>query len=271
MTKSRPKFKKCRECGTLKRRSPSSLMQEKSNKRAFLENVHLTSSTTNGSVTKAEDHLEKPQEPINLFPPNSTPWNVTPPPKQAPFIGLNRCISEPIYTNEMPFSGTEKGGGLGDSCAKNGQMVVNVLSPENSKTRTTSSSPSNAVVSSLLRSISDPTVAYAPLSHLPRTLPPLSPVSEESPNSKRLKRMKNKIKEMKKWVGEVMKEDDDDEEDHISDLDTDNNSKDETESDHQEAVWVEKKGEGLVIHFKCPCGEGYEIFLFGNNCYYKLM
>ncbi|KAG9150237.1 hypothetical protein Leryth_009808 [Lithospermum erythrorhizon] len=33
-------------------------------------------------------------------------------------------------------------------------------------------------------SISDPTVAYDPLSHLPRTLPPLSPVSEESPNSK---------------------------------------------------------------------------------------
>lgn len=38
----------------------------------------------------------------------------------------------------------------------------------------------------------------------------------------------------------------------------------------QEAVFVEKSGDGLVLHFRCPCGNGYQILLSGNNCYYKL-
>nr|GMD75906.1 uncharacterized serine-rich protein C215.13-like [Ipomoea batatas] len=49
------------------------------------------------------------------------------------------------------------------------------------------------------------------------------------------------------------------------------NTKEEAKTS-EESVWVEEKGgEGLVIHFKCPCNKGYEILLSGNNCYYKLM
>lgn len=39
----------------------------------------------------------------------------------------------------------------------------------------------------------------------------------------------------------------------------------------EEAVSVERTGECLVLHFKCPCTKGYQILLSGNNCYYKLM
>ncbi|KAJ4722832.1 flocculation protein FLO11-like [Melia azedarach] len=36
-------------------------------------------------------------------------------------------------------------------------------------------------------------------------------------------------------------------------------------------VVVEKKGEALIVHVKCPCGAGYEILLLGGISYYKLM
>ncbi|KAH6778098.1 hypothetical protein C2S52_006394 [Perilla frutescens var. hirtella] len=42
------------------------------------------------------------------------------------------------------------------------------------------------------------------------------------------------------------------------------------ENPSQEAVFVEKTGDCLVLHFKCPCGDGYQILLSGSNCYYKL-
>ncbi|KAK7838258.1 hypothetical protein CFP56_020096 [Quercus suber] len=42
--------------------------------------------------------------------------------------------------------------------------------------------------------------------------------------------------------------------------------------DFEESVFVERVGEeGLTVHFKCPCGKGYQILLSGRNCYYKLM
>ncbi|XP_073275186.1 uncharacterized protein [Primulina huaijiensis] len=51
---------------------------------------------------------------------------------------------------------------------------------------------------------------------------------------------------------------------------SDQDSKDEY---GKESVWIEQigGGGGLIIHFKCPCGEDYEILLSGNSCYYKLM
>ena len=41
--------------------------------------------------------------------------------------------------------------------------------------------------------------------------------------------------------------------------------------DAEEAVSVEWAEKCLSIHFKCPCGKGYQILLSGNNCYYKLV
>lgn len=43
------------------------------------------------------------------------------------------------------------------------------------------------------------------------------------------------------------------------------------ESESEEAVSVEKVGESLIVHFKCPCSKAYQILLSGGNCYYKLM
>ncbi|KAK1379667.1 hypothetical protein POM88_026411 [Heracleum sosnowskyi] len=39
----------------------------------------------------------------------------------------------------------------------------------------------------------------------------------------------------------------------------------------EEAVSVEKTGECLVIQFKCNCSKTYQILLYGDACYYKLM
>ncbi|KAK0570977.1 hypothetical protein LWI29_009395 [Acer saccharum] len=44
-----------------------------------------------------------------------------------------------------------------------------------------------------------------------------------------------------------------------------------SEADIEESVSVERAGECLIIHFKCPCGKGYRILISGRNCYYKLM
>lgn len=42
-------------------------------------------------------------------------------------------------------------------------------------------------------------------------------------------------------------------------------------AEYEEAVCVERTGECLVVHFKCPCGKGYQILLSGRECYYKLI
>ncbi|KAL3642084.1 hypothetical protein CASFOL_012899 [Castilleja foliolosa] len=131
---------------------------------------------------------------------------------------------------------------------------------------------------------------------LPRPSParnvPRSPSCGESPSTKRLKRMKERLREMSQWWNQVVSEGDEEEtesenyfNDNIQKEDSENGMenpsqkinqipKDESENEmqnaSQEAVWVEKNGECLVIHFKCPCGTGYQILLSGNDCYYKL-
>ncbi|GLT96109.1 hypothetical protein SLE2022_137550 [Rubroshorea leprosula] len=53
---------------------------------------------------------------------------------------------------------------------------------------------------------------------------------------------------------------------------TNDPAKDEKEGEEiEDVVWVEKTGECLVVHFKYPCGKGYQILLSGGKCYYKLM
>ncbi|KAL7081295.1 hypothetical protein ACP275_14G030500 [Erythranthe tilingii] len=96
-----------------------------------------------------------------------------------------------------------------------------------------------------------------------------SPSCGESPSQKRLKRMKERMREMSQWWNEVVLEgedEDDEPENYIHKEECES----ETENPKQEAVWVEKNGDCLVLHFKCPCGNGYQILLSGNNCYYKL-
>ncbi|KAI9165676.1 hypothetical protein LWI28_018585 [Acer negundo] len=89
----------------------------------------------------------------------------------------------------------------------------------------------------------------------------------ESPNDKlRLRRMQNCIREMNKWWDEILPEEE-------SAVINNNGAKnlENSEADIEESVSVERAGENLIIHFKCPCGKGYEILISGRNCYYKLM
>ncbi|XP_031098992.1 probable serine/threonine-protein kinase samkC [Ipomoea triloba] len=123
----------------------------------------------------------------------------------------------------------------------------------------------------LHRSLSDPTAAA--LEFRPSPPQTIKSPAQESPNTKRVKRMKDRLRQMREWWDQVLQEEDEEEEEEEED---NNNSKEEDKGEEaktsEESVWVEEKGgEGLVIHFKCPCNKGYEILLSGNNCYYKLM
>ncbi|GKV47830.1 hypothetical protein SLEP1_g54689 [Rubroshorea leprosula] len=72
------------------------------------------------------------------------------------------------------------------------------------------------------------------------------------------------LKEMNGWLDEMRES----EELRV----TNDPAKDEKEVEEiEDVVWVEKTGECLVVHFKCPCGKGYQILLSGGKCYCKLM
>ncbi|XP_073136245.1 uncharacterized protein [Henckelia pumila] len=130
--------------------------------------------------------------------------------------------------------------------------------------------------SAIFRTTSDPSPLSnlkAPNAHTPPRPPPSRKVSEslslgESPDAMRLKRMKERLREMNQWWNHVMSEEEDQEQD------CENKPKDEpeaeTEKTPEEAVWVEQNGNCLILHFTCPCGNGYQVLLNGNNCYYKL-
>lgn len=89
--------------------------------------------------------------------------------------------------------------------------------------------------------------------------------------------MKDRMREMSKWCDQVITEvDEEDEgEDHLASDEVLNNEAPKGDdcdcSETEEALSVEKNGECLIIHMKCPCSRAYQLLLSGNNCYYKLM
>ncbi|KAK4715346.1 hypothetical protein R3W88_013684 [Solanum pinnatisectum] len=92
----------------------------------------------------------------------------------------------------------------------------------------------------------------------------------ESPTTMRLKRMKDGMREMRQWWDLMIQEEEEtshEENKIVKDDETDSGG---GEALCEEAVWVERMGNCLILHFKCPCGNGYQILLCGNNCYYKL-
>ncbi|KAK4357556.1 hypothetical protein RND71_023166 [Anisodus tanguticus] len=93
----------------------------------------------------------------------------------------------------------------------------------------------------------------------------------ESPTAMRLKRMKDGMKEMRQWCDLMIQEDVHEEtEPEIYKILKDDETETREEALCEEAVSVERMGSCLILHFKCPCGKGYQILLCGNNCYYKL-
>lgn len=98
--------------------------------------------------------------------------------------------------------------------------------------------------------------------------------SEETPDSMRLRRMKDRLREMRQWWDEVIKEEEEQEEDECQVAEDDKISlppQDELKGDSEEAVRVEWAEKCVSIAFRCPCGKGYEVLLSANNCYYKLV
>ncbi|KAK0589454.1 hypothetical protein LWI29_014556 [Acer saccharum] len=93
----------------------------------------------------------------------------------------------------------------------------------------------------------------------------------ESPNDKRLRRMRDCIRKMNKWWDEILPEEEDAGTALINNNNNNGATMENSEADIEESVSVERAGECLIIHFKCPCGKGYQILLSGRNCYYKLM
>uniref|UniRef100_M0ZJQ2 Uncharacterized protein n=1 Tax=Solanum tuberosum TaxID=4113 RepID=M0ZJQ2_SOLTU len=128
----------------------------------------------------------------------------------------------------------------------------------------------------LYRTTSDPTgKSPKPPSHrtLTRTVSwspnELNFNNGESPTTMRLKRMKDGMREMRQWCDLMIQEEEEtfhEENKIVKDDEIDSGG----EALCEEAVWVERMGNCLILHFKCPCGKGYQILLCGNNCYYKL-
>ncbi|KAB1219378.1 hypothetical protein CJ030_MR3G001139 [Morella rubra] len=127
----------------------------------------------------------------------------------------------------------------------------------------------------LIRSVSDPTPS--PAKTYSRSSSPgnvsVDLTKEKTPNSnsnskKRLRRMRDCAIEMSKCYEQITREQEETkrgaEEENAA-------TKDNCGTEFEESVFVEKLGEGLTIHFECPCGKGYQILLSGTDCYYKLM
>ncbi|KAJ0035262.1 hypothetical protein Pint_25208 [Pistacia integerrima] len=129
------------------------------------------------------------------------------------------------------------------------------------------------IPSTLRRSVSDPNPSPAPTfsSSCDR-------VGEyDVPNAEWARKFSNCMKEMARKWDELLgfEEDKSREENHnrsnSNKVENNNASMDNCGEDFVEAVTVEKAGECLIIHFKCPCGRGYQILLSGKICYYKLI
>ncbi|CAH9083597.1 unnamed protein product [Cuscuta epithymum] len=263
-------------CGASAKRSPPSFLSslpEPSPKRATLFPPSFSPATAAAAAGGAI--CSKPQSPL-----------------------LYRSLSEPIdslafqnpktvdfgsiipFTHFLNSNSPEK--------SKNAGAVYKQPSPAKSSGFSPLPPPS---LPPLYRSISDPSVAieFQPPPQQQAATPPRaaraaqnvkSPPNsgDDSPSTKRLEKIKERMRQMRQWWDQVLQEEEEEvnEEDHPSEDDTskiENEPEDKTASSQpEESVWVEEKGgEGLVIHFKCPCKKGYEILLSGNNCYYKLL
>ncbi|XP_016506055.1 uncharacterized protein LOC107823869 [Nicotiana tabacum] len=253
----------------------------------------------------------KPQLIVNSRTPSPSPSPAKPPlvPAQFP-TPLYRTLSDPTggsgcgsnkrksattqstlprTTSWSPNTIQELGGGAFN---KNGESPIALKStthpPQSALSRTASSSPNNVQEfggGALNKNGESPNAMRKSPSQsaLARTGSCSQNVQEssdavnnaESPTTMRLKRMKQGMKEMRQWCDLMIQEDAQVEkassEENKSLKENETETETETEASCEEAVWVERMGNSLILHFRCPCGEGYQILLSGNNCYYKLL
>ncbi|GFZ02760.1 hypothetical protein Acr_15g0013680 [Actinidia rufa] len=180
---------------------------------------------------------------------------------------LRRCISDPINS-----PGTDKTKALGSQLSESCTVFASPLSPENAKT---TPSPAKAISSAsatlppigpiLLQSISDP----SPSGYQVKTTPPTS-IKQENPNSEDEENEGSDERD-ESVVGRSIAPRRDDDSGSEDDKNCAPKDETETETESEEAVSVERSGNCLILHIKCPCGKGYQVLLSGRNCYYKLM
>ncbi|KAI8545727.1 hypothetical protein RHMOL_Rhmol07G0060800 [Rhododendron molle] len=259
---------------SMKKRSPSSStpsLQEPNSKK-----ISLRPSSCYGLNTQCQCLTScKTLDGFTKIPfPITSPFSWASPDSSQSAPTLRRCVSDPVSSPRINSKG-------GDT---SGVLTNHPLSPEDAKIVAASAStlsPAKAgssasvtlpVVSAILRrSFSDPSPKA---SRAAMTQPELKRMKRR--DLQRMKRMKDGMREMRQWLDEVMREGEEEEveEDGGSELLDDKNGapKDqEPETESEEAVSVETSGKVLIIHIKCPCGKGFRILLYGNNCYYKLL
>ncbi|KAL0433198.1 UNVERIFIED_CONTAM: hypothetical protein Slati_2654100 [Sesamum latifolium] len=209
---------------------------------------------------------------------------------------LRRTISEPIYSTDT-FNSAAPPPQLSEFPTSPGPVLNQQIQESSNRNIVQESYTFPDTLPVIHRTVSDPNPVRNQQVVAGSRTPPLPPLSRnvsrspncgESPSTKRLKRMRDRLKEMSQWWNQVVCEGEEDE-NESEDYSTDNinnvrvnfqflhfifcfhdEPEVDTENPPQEAVWVEKNGECLVLHFKCPCGNGYQILLFRSNCYYKL-
>ncbi|XP_057497443.1 uncharacterized protein LOC130782185 [Actinidia eriantha] len=260
-TTTNPQLRHCTVCGgpMRKRSSPPPSLHEPTSKKITLRPSPTTAATVLGGDCTLHGFTKLPL-------PITSPivWASGPPPS-APT--LRRCISDPINS-----PGTDKTRALSSQLSDSCTVFASPLSPENAITTLSPAKASSSAsatlppIAPILRqAISDPSPSGCQV----KTTPPDS-IKLENPNLERMKRMKDRMREMSQWWDEVLREEEKEEEaDSGSEDDKNCAPKDETET--EEAVSVERSGNCLIIHIKCPCGKGYQVLLSGRNCYYKLM
>ncbi|XP_057958517.1 uncharacterized protein LOC131151280 [Malania oleifera] len=220
-------------------------------------------------------------------------------PFRPPSPVLRRCCSDPVNSPGTPNPGAPATQSPESLVGSNNAKAVNGSAATPSPSRGTGSASLPPLPPTLRRSVSDPTQSTyktpprparteSQMANFlgPRTLSRSSSsvetdasnmamsdsIKEESPNSKRLHRMKERMREMSIWWDEVMREGQEEEDGGSEVINASSCAKDgEFESDTEEAVCVENVGESLRVHFRCPCGKGYQILLSGKNCFYKLI
>ncbi|CAI9112270.1 OLC1v1012690C1 [Oldenlandia corymbosa var. corymbosa] len=206
-----------------------------------------------------------------------------------PSTRLGRTLSAPIPTKNLYDQFSD--GALTNS------LIANSSPEENSGLNSVPvrTQPSQQPQKPLYRTYSEPIPAASQAvatSATPRppeagkVMYPAGRGIQESPDAKSFRRMKDRMREMRKWWDEVITEG---EEEDASGSDNDDNhspsnddceasqgttekgSENEEATHDQEAVWVERKGEVLILHFKCPCSKSYQILPSENNCYLQAL
>ncbi|KAK4388089.1 hypothetical protein Sango_2415500 [Sesamum angolense] len=192
---------------------------------------------------------------------------------------LRRTISEPIYSTDT-FNSAAPPPHFSGFPTSPGPVLNQPLQESSNRNIVQESYTLSDTLPVIHRTVSDPNPVRNQQVVAGSGTPPLPPLSRnvsrspsrgESPSTKRLKRMRDRLKEMSQWWNQVVREGEE-EENEAENYSTDNvanvrvnfqfftsfsdfheESENDMENPPQEAVWVEKNGESLILHFKCPC------------------